>query len=325
MKEFDFGWGDDFFSSNLMFDDEHKEEKKKRPKGKIIAVLIILVLGYFVFRSGVNLHSILGHFSSGEGKSDIGVNNSGNDSVGWDNEVLNYRGYYANQYIVKLEFLDSVIINDENYYKLVLKIKNGGLAQSLNIISPTKELVFYDSNSGNKSGKLTVNVMNSGGKLSVLFRPLVPFSREYVPVIIYSNDESAYDYLLIKTSIEKNNPIPPLIRSNVKISVNQITPASIVDKNVVLAKFNIVAFTGASSYAYGTLVEIELADDVYKFVKSDSSMIIAPTLTPDYTLNLYIRKDTGEFLAGERIKAVVTLRTADGLLTQKMTTIIVKG
>jgi hypothetical protein len=74
---------------------------------------------------------------------------------------------------------------------------------------------------------------------------------------------------------------------------------------------------------YGALVEIDLNSDNYIFTKSQSPILLAPTLVSEYYLRLYIQKTTGPFIDGEIIRGVVKLQIPGGIFLQKKFIIIV--
>lgn len=313
MGDFDFMFND--LSSGGWGFDSSQPKRKKGGYGKWIVVIVLLLIGYFVYKDGV-LNSIISHNNTEVESNQTTVTNNNNQI-----QAFTEKGYYTDQYIVKAEFLDTVRLNNKVYYVLRTQLKSNE-PQNLNMIAFRTEAVFYNPSTKTDTTKLTIGV-DKVLNLAVQFRPVIDFSRKYVPLFIFSNTENVYDYILIDTGVQKNNPLPPGVRaSGLSLSVYPLAKGVKVQDNVIYADF-VMQTSVNSEPVFGVLVELDLPSDEYTFTKSGSSVIIAPTLTSQYKLRLYIQKNTGKFIDDERIPVTVKLQTPTGLYIQKKITVIV--
>jgi len=318
MGDFDFMFGD-FSSGGGWGFDSPQPKKKKGGYGKWIAVILILIVGYFAYKGGM-LNSLFHHNTVVDGSNQTTITE--NDNNGGETQIFTEKGYYTDQYIVKTEFMDTVRLNNKIYYVLRTQLKSNE-PQNLNMIAYKTEAVFYNPSTKTDAVRLTIGV-DKKLNIAIQFRPVIDFSRKYVPLFIFSNTENIYDYILIDTGIQKNNPIPPGVKaSQLSLSVYPLAKGVIVQDNVIYADFIMQASVN-SEPVFGVLVEMDLPDD-YTFTKSGSQVIIVPTLTGQYKLRLYIEKNTGKFMSDERIPVTVKLQTPTGLYIQKKVTVIING
>lgn len=321
MSEFEFGF-DDFWFGDDRGKTFKKEEKKKIPSKLIIILVMFAVLVILKNSSSIvdYFSNIVSEFGDNGGDSIDNGDNSTDDKV-TDGVTLREKGYFTDQYQIPIEIMDVVQIGDKAYYSLDLLIRSREFDE-VNILSPTREMLFYNTGKNDESIKVTVPVQGEL-RLTLPLRPVTSFNRKFVPVIIFSSEESVYDYILIDTGVPKNNPLPPAVKEITALNVDSVTHAEMVSDNVILARFKITLVSGGEEVR-GALVEIELPDDSYEFAKNRSNIIIAPTLIDEYELLLYIVKKSGSFMPGEQITTSISLKTLDGVYIDKNTVIIVK-